>query len=142
MFVISVCGSIWVSIVNVDVVGQCIYCCCYRCEHGFVSLDMRTKMLIHLFVVLAYADNDCKTVLLHLIRGPMTEMASLITKECDSSDRCMCFLGLRLRLLLPYRSSSIQESELVVAMASEAATTTNRGDSIDECIAYTDNYPD
>ena len=75
MFVISVCGSIWVSIVNVDVVGQCIYCCCYRCEHGFVSLDMRTKMLMHLFVVLAYADNDSKTVLLHLIRGPMTEMA-------------------------------------------------------------------
>jgi len=127
MFVISVCGSIWVSIVNVDVVGQCICCCCYRFEHGFASLDMRTKMLMHLFVVLAYADNDCKTVLLHLIRGPMTEMASLTTKECDSSDRCMCFLGLRLRLLLPYRSSSIQESELVVAMASEAATTTNRG---------------
>ena len=90
MFVISVCGSIWVSIVNVDVVGQCICFCCYRFEHGFVSLDMRTKMLMHLFVVLAYVDNDCKTVLLHLIRGPMTEMASLTTKECDSFDRCMC----------------------------------------------------
>ena len=30
----------------------------------------------NVIVVIAYADNDSKTVLLHLIRGPMTQMAS------------------------------------------------------------------
>ena len=44
---------------------------------------MVRSMLLHLSVVHDYADIDSKTDLRHLIRGPMTEIASSVTKERD-----------------------------------------------------------
>ena len=44
----------------------------------------------NVIVVIAYADNDSKTVLLHLIRGPMTEMASstnMLNAELEATTR-------------------------------------------------------
>ena len=55
---------------NNELIDECIAVC------GSRNVIVVRSMLMHLFVVLAYADNDSKTVLLHLIRRPMTEMAS------------------------------------------------------------------
>ena len=52
---VAVCGS------RNELIDECIAVCGSR----------------NVIVVIAYAGNDSKTVLLHLIRGPMTEMASV-----------------------------------------------------------------
>ena len=62
---VAVCGS------RNELIDECIAVCGSR--NGIVV----RSMLMHVFVVFAYAHNDSKTVLLHLIRGPMTEMASV-----------------------------------------------------------------